>query len=717
MPHATIAFLLLHWKPFNRLRRAADEAMKSLPLAVAVLLLVASLPVFAQAPLTPPQQDYVLHFNGAQIAESSGPNVPVLGSEFTIEGWIWLDRADPHAFLFGTLDTAGTGNWYQWNAIRLTDDMKRIAFVQSSGSGATEVIAPSDLTLRTWVHAAGTLKSGTASLYINGVLAGSNSSNGPPPAGSVPFALGGLRASFGVFNGFVGALRQVRVWNRALSAQELTAQATRSLSGSEPGLLGCWPLDDGAGLTPRDLSTRSASLRMPPTESGDQSNAPAWWLIGAGGPFYQLEKISYPPSILSAFAPYLPPIVEFFPIDFNSDGHVDILASTTDFFNFDPFPVYAFRNDGYGNLVESTADVLGSLKMQGATRFVVMDFDGDGRSDIFIAESGPDRLPAEGGQSRLLMQTPDGRLVDETASRLPIANNFTHDVAAADVNGDGHPDILMSNIARGTNRTQLLMNDGAGHFAPRPESLPVDLRSSDYQGYPSAIFGDFRKRGFPDLVLGTPGLDHSPYNPTLYPVLDRFLLNDGTGNFSSASDGALPLHHWLYPLSASSVRSATADFDGDGWPDILFSETRDYQETFLRLLLNNHDGTFREASERIPQSWRVGPSYGSGWIEWIVPTDMNGDGWIDFVATGKSGFHLYLNDGGTRFVDASALVPVGLEPWIGQPVRLGNGPNPDLLFMGWAGGDYYIARNLKAFTGVMPTPPAYAGRRRAAAHR
>ena len=44
-----------------------------------------------------------------------------------------------------------------------------------------------------------------------------------------------------------GAMREVRVWNRACSAEEITANFRSKLHGTEAGLIGYWPLTETSG--------------------------------------------------------------------------------------------------------------------------------------------------------------------------------------------------------------------------------------------------------------------------------------------------------------------------------------------------------------------------------------------------------------------------------------------------------------------------------------
>lgn len=50
----------------------------------------------------------------------------------------------------------------------------------------------------------------------------------------------------------IGRLAEVRLWNLGLSDAEVAAHARTACSGSEPGLVGYWPLDEATGTTARD---------------------------------------------------------------------------------------------------------------------------------------------------------------------------------------------------------------------------------------------------------------------------------------------------------------------------------------------------------------------------------------------------------------------------------------------------------------------------------
>ncbi len=97
-----------------------------------------------------------------------------------------------------------------------------------------------------------------------------------------------------------------------------------------------------------------------------------------------------------------------------------------------------------------------------------LDYDGDGWLDLYLVQSGP--FPPDGSAAaanRLFRgRGPDaaGRVSFE-----PVANDggaggreYGQGVVAADVEGDGDVDLLVTNFGRDA----LLLNDGGGRFAP-----------------------------------------------------------------------------------------------------------------------------------------------------------------------------------------------------------------------------------------------------------
>jgi hypothetical protein len=115
----------------------------------------------------------------------------------------------------------------------------------------------------------------------------------------------------------------------------------------------------------------------------------------------------------------------------------------------------------------------------------------------------------------------------------------------ADVNGDGHPDLLVAGFDGEEPTTTLYLGDGNGNFSPADTELP-DL------WFVSTAIADIDGDGNQDLLLS--GEDENE-NPTT-----MLYLGDGNANFSPADVELEDLHD-------GSI--SVADVDGDEDLDVL----------------------------------------------------------------------------------------------------------------------------------------------------
>lgn len=314
-------------------------------------------------------------------------------------------------------------------------------------------------------------------------------------------------------------------------------------------------------------------------------------------------------------------------IDFDQDGDLDLVISAYNP-NF-PSPVLAFRNNGVGRFTNVTEEVLAGLPVEvtNATNYAVADFNNDGLDDLFIADAGDDYPgPITGGQSLILMQTETGQLIDETKTRLPQQKANTRNITIGDIDGDGDLDIYLCNLEHKIG-PRFYINDGAGYFTEDEDRIPRMI-SNRMKEYISSLLVDIDNDEDLDLILGG-------YRG-LYQ--DTILFNDGEGVFTEAPTYSLPTR--LGGSSAQTIAIGAADFDKDGWQDLVMSTHVDRQyNPNLQLFFNNGDGTFRDETGRIEQAWDsyLVPDCGTGYQTyltklWIV--DANNDGWPDILSQG-----------------------------------------------------------------------------------
>lgn len=106
----------------------------------------------------------------------------------------------------------------------------------------------------TWYHVVGVLDrgAGRGRVYVNGVE-GAEGALGPNPLSNDAITRIGCRQDTSD-SAFDGAIDDVRIFNRALSEEEIVANMHRRLAGDEPNLVGYWDFDEGAGQIAYDLS-------------------------------------------------------------------------------------------------------------------------------------------------------------------------------------------------------------------------------------------------------------------------------------------------------------------------------------------------------------------------------------------------------------------------------------------------------------------------------
>ena len=126
----------------------------------------------------------------------------------------------------------------------------------------------------------------------------------------------------------------------------------------------------------------------------------------------------------------------------------------------------------------------------------LLDFDGDGRLDIFLAQGGPLRGPVDSQKASdvLLRNTGDGGFEDASSRVALSAKGYGQGVTIADYDADGDPDVYVTRYGRNT----LWRNDRAeGRFTDVTEAAGVGCGSWSL----GAAFLDFDQDGDLDLFV------------------------------------------------------------------------------------------------------------------------------------------------------------------------------------------------------------------------
>jgi hypothetical protein len=288
------------------------------------------------------------------------------------------------------------------------------------------------------------------------------------------------------------------------------------------------------------------------------------------------------------------------------------------------------------------------------------DYDNDGWMDIFIL--GGRRLkdtPPDAG-NRLYKNNRDGTFSDVTAHAGLLDTGWAQGVCVGDYNNDGFEDLFLTYY--GQNR--LYRNNGDGTFTDVTAKAGLLYPTTRYST--GCTFFDYNRDGLLDLFVSNylemdqatapkPSLSVPNCNfqgvPTLcgplgLPKAQNYLYrNNGDGTFTDVSrESGVSGFRGSYGLTVVSI-----DADEDGWPDIFVV----CDSTPSLLLMNNHDGTFREEAlfRGVALSGDGRQMGGMG----AAAGDYNLDGHTDLLKTHyyNQATGLYRNDGKGNFDDVT----------------------------------------------------------------
>lgn len=266
-----------------------------------------------------------------------------------------------------------------------------------------------------------------------------------------------------------------------------------------------------------------------------------------------------PDGFMPSFAPT--PLAVPFPYvgsaawaDLDGDGDLDLIITGNDPKAQSPVPLPSrwFRNDGGGKLT-----LLDMALPAASGPVVAADFDGDGVVDLLLTNTGTNR-----DTPLLLHNDGEGTFTDTGIS-------FPHGPVSAagwsDFNGDGIPDVwLQFKTSQGTtvttNELVLLQQLDDGRFG---EILRLDSDVMGQTGTPT--FGDFDNDGTTDFIAAVNqpsfrvnGSFETIGTPTTNSILTVWH-NDGNGHF---------LPRGVVSTNAPNVFPAAGDMNGDGALDL-----------------------------------------------------------------------------------------------------------------------------------------------------
>jgi hypothetical protein len=338
--------------------------------------------------------------------------------------------------------------------------------------------------------------------------------------------------------------------------------------------------------------------------------------------------------------------------DLDGDGRRDLVVA-----DYDESNVSVFMNTAAPGAAASfsTRTTFDAGDFPASLTFA--DLNGDGKPDLLLANISADTF------SVLLDATEPGSGTPAFAARQQIPmGTAVLSITAADINGDGRPDVVATTARDADFNAWLIvaLNNTPPGASTAVFGAPQAFTVSSEQGVVTAA--DINGDGRPDVMVArqtgwqvsvfvnttTAGSSTVAFSPPVmfdteplpHTIVVADIDKDGRPDLAVAGFGGVSIMHnetapgALTPVFAerqrfsgglSPVDLVATDIDGDGRADLVMAEQLDRD---LTILINTTPPGDAEASFADPQRFfaGVGPTG-------LVATDLNGDGRIDFVIT------------------------------------------------------------------------------------
>jgi FG-GAP-like repeat len=318
--------------------------------------------------------------------------------------------------------------------------------------------------------------------------------------------------------------------------------------------------------------------------------------------------------------------------DFNKDGKLDLAVTASG----SSGPVVAILlgngNGTFGTEVECPT--------AGSFSVITGDFDGDGNADLAV---GNGYVGGGGDTISILLGKGDGTF--KPYIPVPVPGDGDDVLAAADLNHDGKLDLVVASYYNYPGGASVLLGNGDGTFAPAV-SYPVpspaftnavaiadfngdgkpDIAVTNYDGYDVSVFigvgdGTFKKPVNYPASINPVGLVTGDFNGDgrrdiasvagyISSAAVTVLIGKGDGTFTNHVNYAVP----LYPYDI-----AAGDFNGDGKTDLVVDSFN--TPGAVSILLGKGNGSFTSLKDT-----KIGnhPAF-------LATGDFNGDGRLDLV--------------------------------------------------------------------------------------
>ena len=361
-------------------------------------------------------------------------------------------------------------------------------------------------------------------------------------------------------------------------------------------------------------------------------------------------------------------------VDFDGDGKSDLATANNYSTTGSPASVSILRNTSSGGNISfaSHQDIFTGVQTYS---IAAGDLDGDGKPDMI-----------------------SGSIVDKTISVFrnissPGAISFApktdyatddnpYSIAVGDLDGDGRPDIAVTNYV--SNTISIYKNTssiGNISFAAK-----ADISTGADLGPWAIVIGDLDGDGKPDMAVT------NNYTNTV----SVFRNASVTGNISFAA----PIHFYadLQPMGL-----AIGDMDGDGKPDLVWAING--ENIAFRVELNQSSPGNLAFAATPSNIYNISSAYD------VAISDINGDGHPDLVISSHGKISLFQNASTIGNVSFSAIADFpGNSPFAEAVGDLNNDGYPDIAVGNFTSNSVSIYKNQILLPSILSFTPTIAGK-------
>jgi tetratricopeptide (TPR) repeat protein len=299
-------------------------------------------------------------------------------------------------------------------------------------------------------------------------------------------------------------------------------------------------------------------------------------------------------------------------LDYDGDGRVDIFLAN----NGPSGGLALYHNMGDGKFEDVTKKAGLDPNLHGVG-CAVGDYDNDGAPDLAVSFK---------DDVRLFHNQKNGKFKDVTADANLTTNSSNLGVTFIDYDHDGDLDLFVNRQYDAAGASQMFRNNGDGTFTE--VTTAIGLPESRSTGAVGVVGSDYNNDRAVDIIV-----------PDMGPSI-----------LENPREGKFPVRKpWSAPMPSPVSGVAVLDFNHDGWMDLAFTHTG-WSEHGITLWRNKQGKSF----DPVPFP-RVDWFRGYG----IAAIDYDNDGWVDLVAVGetkdgKGEIRLFRNLGPDGFKDVTA---------------------------------------------------------------